>query len=155
MTPSMPRTRGNLLAILDLLDVENNPAWKRRDVTGDGKPETFCNQAVEAACSKLGCPLPPGCLANTQLDWLESDSGAAAGWVQINRNLAAHFAELGFPVIGGLKALGHGHVVMVVPAVGGTGLHTWQAGRRNHANASIERSWPAADILNVRFYVHS
>ena len=44
-------------AVLDGLQVETNPSFLRRDVTGDKVPETFCNRAVEAACKKTLNPV--------------------------------------------------------------------------------------------------
>ena len=150
----MPRTRGNLLAILSLFDVENEPKWQRRDVTGDGKPETFCNQAVHAACEVLEAPIPLK-LANDYATWFPGEEGQQAGWVACNSVQAAEFAEMGFPTVGVLAAVGHGHIVMAVPAIDGSGLHTWQAGRTNHENRPANFSWRLSDLPRVKWYTHA
>lgn len=157
MTPAcLARSGPNLTAVLAALDVENNPAWKRRDVTGDGLPETFCNQAVEAACKALECQLPPGFLASQQIEWLDSAAGRDKAWEECSAHRAAIRAELGYPVIVGIRLQPHAHIGMVVPAIGGDGLHVWAAGHTNFSNTPIEKSFGAESPKHPRrFFTHA
>ena len=153
----LPRSGSNTLAELAELQVETNPAWQRRDVTGDGRPDTFCNQAVEASLERQGVPIPKGLLANEQADYFVSEKGRLDGWMEMTDHATVErLAREGFIVVGFLKAAGHGHVVRIVPSADGSpGLYTWQAGRTNHKNKPISYSWSAQDLHRVRFVVHA
>lgn len=154
---SLPRSGFNTLLMLADLKVETNPAWQRRDVNNDGHPDTFCNQALEASLVAQSCPIPKGLLANEQADYFVSQKGRDEGWIEVTQlDLVERMAGDGFVVVGFLKATGHGHVVRIVPGADGSpGLHTWQAGRRNHENKPIRYSWSVQDLPKVRFVVHA
>lgn len=149
----LPRTRLNLRNQLEELHVETRPEWQRGF---GGTGWTHCNQAVEAACEKLEVPLPKGLLANEQADYLASEKAAQDGWIPVKPELVTSFVNQGFPVIGALKAEGHGHVVMGIPAEDPSDerIHTWQAGRTNHENRPVGYSWTAADVARVRWFCH-
>ena len=100
MNACLPRSAANLSDVVGRLSPETNPLWKRRDVTGDGKAETFCNQFLHAALELLECPLPAGLLAREQIAWLDSDVGKAHGWREMARGLAVAAANAGQPVVG-------------------------------------------------------
>ncbi len=130
----MPRSRGQTLAFVDQVNPEKNPALQRRDVTGDGVPETFCNLFVRLLLALFGIVLPE-LLANDLAEWFPKQ----ADWRKVTPKEAGERAELGFPTIGVWKnSKGHGHIIAVVPAIGGTGLHSAQAGAKNWSNAPVE-----------------
>ena len=58
-----------LTALVALFHVDTAERYRRRDVTGDDKAETFCNVFVSDVTRALGCPVPH-LLANQQLAWL-------------------------------------------------------------------------------------
>lgn len=135
------------------LDPEHNPRYVRRDVTGDGKPETFCNVFAVDACTALGVALPAHTLANDLSTWLASASGAHAGWVKCNEQEAQFSAECGRPVLAVIVEAGHGHIALGVPALGREpGLHIAQAGRTNFSNGPLTRGF---DHLQPDFYVNA
>lgn len=138
---SQPRSRGFTLAAVDQVDPENNPELQKRDVTGDGIDETFCNVFVRLVLALFGLIIPAK-LCNDLVGWFAGPEGEAAGWVKCTREAAALRAELGYPTVGVWKNPSgkHGHIVLVVPAIGGTGMHTAQAGAKNWSNAPIERA---------------
>lgn len=148
----LPRSRGVLLAAVDQIDPEHNPELLKHDVTGDGLAETFCNVFVRQLLLLLGLNIPVK-LANDLFAWFAGPEAALEGWRKVDHHEAAARAELGFPTIGVWRnTAGHGHVVVVVPAIGGTGMHSAQAGARNWNNAPIER----AGLLAVAysFFTH-
>lgn len=153
MNACLPRTRLNLRSQLAELKVETRPEWQRGY---GGKDWTHCNQAVEAGCQKLEVPMPPGLLANQQADYLAGEKGAKDGWISIPAMQVTSFVNVGFPVVGVLKAEGHGHIVFAIPAddPADERIHTWQAGRTNHENRPVGYSWKTADVARVLWYVH-
>lgn len=153
----VPRSRGQLLAALDSLDVEHRPEWQPGywpQPPGFKAGATWCSRAVEAACEKLEAHLPKGLLANQQQLWLESPDGVRAGWTEINAQQAAERAEAGFPTVGTFFKMPNGHVLMATPAIDGSGLHAWQAGGRNFSNRPIRSSFTEEQLKAVRWFTH-
>lgn len=137
-----PRNPKDYSAALDALKVETNPKFQKRDVTGDGVPETFCNQYVEAACTALGCFLPPGLLARQQLAWLQDPARSSPmGWLTcVNEGQAVRLARMGYPTVVGWvnpDETKSSHVAMVRPGLSIDGTRIAQAGARNYANAPL------------------
>ncbi len=97
--PFIVRSPANLKRAIDSLKLETNPKYKKRDITGDGRDETFCNQAVEALCALLEVPFPKGFLAREQIAWLTSAESRSNGWYEVTAEKADELAELGRPVI--------------------------------------------------------
>lgn len=149
----MPRSRGQLLATLDALDVERKPEWQPGYwpfPPGHKPGVTWCNAAVEAACVALECPLPPGLKANEQQAWLTR----AVDWRSCSAKDAAARAELGFPTVATYFEEPHGHILMVVPAIDGSGLHAWQAGKTNFTNKPIRFAFTEEQLRHVQFFTH-
>lgn len=92
--------------------VVNDPAFKKRDVTGDGKDETFCNQAAHAIASDFGCDAFDKKLANEIVKLMkESDE-----WSPCSSEKACKLAQLGHLVVAAqFNAQGPGHVAVVYP----------------------------------------
>lgn len=152
MTDScQPRSRGQLLATLDALDVEHRPEWQPGF---GGVGWTHCNQAVEAACEALEAHLSKGLLANQQQAWLDSADGRRAGWTEVSAQRAGERAELGGPTLATYFEEPHGHILMVAPAIDGTGLHAWQAGRTNFTNRPIRFAFTEKQLATVRYFTH-
>jgi hypothetical protein len=157
MTGGLPRSRSELLEVIASLDVEHNPAFQRRDITGDGIDETFCNQALEAWLTKLGLWLPPGLLARQQLAWLGSPEARALGWYECTLEKAAELAELGQPVVAGWvnpDPKRPSHVGLVAPRIGGTGTYLAQAGAANFSNRPIEKGFGVEKLKTTKFHTH-
>lgn len=131
----MKRTVGDLLHVVTSLAVESNPRYQRRDVTGDGVPETFCNYFVRDALRALDVHVPP-MLVNDLYDWLR-DVGPSEGWTLCGQATAAFRASLGFPTVAAVKAAGHGHIALLVPPRTLQGTWIAQAGRTNFSHGSL------------------
>ena len=156
-----PRNRQTYLNLIAELDVEHNPRYLARDVTGDGKAETFCNIFLGDCSMRLGAPIPH-MLANQQVEWLSGPAGPASGWLEllplpeatVDAQAVAR-AELGLPTVAvwANPTGGHGHVGFIVPAEPPTpGVHIAAAGARNFQNAPIQRSF---GVLKYRVFTHA
>ncbi len=95
----LPRSSLNLKLILDSLNVEKNPKYQKRDITADGKDETFCNWFVEDACGLLDVHIPKGLRARQQIEWLSGPDGQFAGWFTCSAKDADKYASEGCAVI--------------------------------------------------------
>jgi hypothetical protein len=143
----VPRSPEALCSVVVLLDVERNPVYKRRDVTGDRVPETWCNTFVADATACLGVPVPR-LLANDMVRWLDGPAGIANGWGRLTLHRAEVLACHGYPVIIGWEnKKGHGHVALGVPTPAGhTGLHVAQAGVNNFSSRPVLKGFGLVDF---------
>ena len=114
-----------------------------------------CSGFVKAVAQNLGIILPGQ--ANDIVDFLESSSA----WENLgtDKSKAMSHATDGYFVVGGLKAAGHGHLVVVVDSHSSTGYPLAYWGRLSSnpqvfgkKNTTINWSWSQADLPNVRFY---
>jgi len=148
VTPAcLPRSPDTLRAVVGALDVERNEKYRKRDVTGDGKPETWCNLFVADASAALGVPVP-ALLANDMVAWLDGTPGAEAGWGRVTAHEAEVLAGQGHPVVvGWANPRGHGHVAIAVPTPeGASGLHVAQAGAINFSCRPVARGFGGVDF---------
>lgn len=136
-------------------DVERSERYRARDVTGDGRDETWCNIYVWDVTTALRAEVPHWyggreLNANAVCDWLVS-FGNMLGWTEGDRAAAHRASAAGQPVVAGWKALrGSGHVAILLPPVGDE-LRIAQAGKRNHFDVPLERGFGA---LQPRFFLH-
>lgn len=90
--------------------VVSHPAYVKRDITGDGKDETFCNQAVAKIADTLGCrDFAKKPLANEMIGIMEKK------WRKVTPLEAAAHAEHGGLAVAAKKAEPHGHVAVIFP----------------------------------------
>ena len=154
MTPAPPPVRSAeaLVAVVAKLDPERAERYRPRDVTGDGKAETFCNVFLRDALLELGLEVPAA-LANDMVDWFDGEKGKAAGWRRVTLHQAEVLARDGYPVAVGWKnSRGHGHVALGVPpplredGTPAPGLHCAQAGKSNWRCRPVLRGFGAVDF---------
>jgi len=156
----LPRSPEALKTLVEKLDPARNPLWKKRDLTGDGVDETFCNQFLEAALELLEVPVPRGMLARAQIEWLASDVGQAHGWQEVKRGPAFTAANKGQPVVVAFvnpekRADGSwkpSHVALAVPTPVGSELLIAQAGLANFNSLPLSRGFGRKE---VRFFTHA
>jgi hypothetical protein len=132
----------NLYAsVIDQFRVSTNPRYVKRDVSNDGKNDTFCNILVYDVTRAMGIegglywftnqgvPIPAKDHDTTndykwskdyrpqnaphQYEFLRSDRAKKLGWRQVSALEAQVAANIGFCVISG----GHGHVTVIRPGV--------------------------------------
>jgi hypothetical protein len=109
-----------------------------------------CSGFAKAVARRLGIVLSGQ--ANSMIDSLE----ASSRWVSLSadKKAASARAQMGYLVIGGLKARGHGHVVIVVKSANaGYPIAYWgRFGAVGKKRTAINWSWNRADLSRVRFY---
>lgn len=140
-----------LQRIVDQFEVETTERYRRRDVTGDGKSESFCNIFVSDVTRALSCEIPKQ-LANAMTDWLDN-FGRQYGWFRVDRDLAWYLSKTGVPIVAGWKnpAGGHGHVALLVPPPDGA-LWCAQAGSKNFSRGRLVDGFGSAP---ARFWAHA
>lgn len=144
----LPRSPGNLLALIQARDVEHNPVYQATD------GETHCNQFVRDVLADMGVPFPRSdWYAHQQIDHLGSDAGRVDGWrLCLTSEDAAHQANMGRPVVATYRnpiepPAAHSHIAIVVPAVGGAGPNVAQAGFSNFSNKPVGRGFGAHRVI--------
>lgn len=142
--------RAMLINAVAHLDVERAPQYQPHDVTGDGRPETFCNFYAADVCRDLGAPLPQR-TANEQLAWIVSYEGMRAGWDPCSAKEAVRCAEAGMAVVVGCTEQPHGHIAIVVPGPG-PGVWITQAGAQCFACRPVGAGFGNRP---VRYWVHA
>ena len=128
-------------SVIDQFRVSNNPRYVKRDTSGDGRRDTFCNILVYDVTRAMGIegglywltnegvPIPAkehdtttsykyskkyiALNAQGQFQFLRSDKSKILGWRQITALEAQVAANIGFCVISG----GHRHVTVIRPGV--------------------------------------
>lgn len=161
-------------AVLDGLDVENNPRYA---VNQKGEGDTYCNRFLLDATAAMGAQIPryvdadtgapaaPGAdnalamNANRISDWLNA-WGPKYGWYEVTAEQAQALANRGCPAVTTWKNLegGHGHVQMVSPSKDGAfdperGVAIAQAGRllRNYTHIGNIYS---GRLAQVQYFAH-
>lgn len=131
-----------LEAIIDQFDVEHAARYRPRDVTGDGKKETWCNLYVSDVTAALCAPIPHWLggkwqLVADNLRWLRAGYN---GWRPCSDDEAQVAANNGFPaVVVWVPPVGHGHIALLVPrpAEHARGVWITQAGARCYRRAPL------------------
>lgn len=91
----------------------NNSDWIKHDITGDGKPETFCNHAVTWIAERMGChDFPQGTLAGDMIGIMET---GGSGWRRDSGERAHRHAWRGGLAIAAKRYAGPDHVAVVYP----------------------------------------
>jgi hypothetical protein len=142
-----PRSPGTLLAVVKAVDVEHAPDLQ------PGHGVTWCNLAVQRFCILLEAPLPPGLLANQQIDWLDSAPARLAGWKPCSMEDAIRYANLGQPaIVTYFNPKGHGHIALCVPTSNTLVPHIAQAGATCFSDKLLGFGFGS---LPVKFFTHA
>ena len=141
-----------LVLVVAQFHVELAPRYQRRDVTGDGAPETFCNFFVRDVSEAMGAPVPQ-VRANEQVQWLGSDAARARGWAAISEHAAQGCAAEGLFVVAGWynRNGGSGHVAVVMPSLDEDGTFIAQAGLSNFTHGRLAQGFGPRE---VSFFAH-
>lgn len=126
--------------------------YEPRDVTGDGRPETFCNVLVQDVTEAMGCPVPRHTRANELLEWLSS-SGRSLGWTEVSESVARIQADRGSVALAAWRNPdGPGHLAIVVPSLGERGdTFIAQAGATNFTRRPLAAGFGRHQ---PRFFAH-
>ncbi len=141
-----PSTRSPeaLLDVVAQLDPARSLRYQRRDVDGDGRPETFCNFFLRDALNALGVKTPK-LVANELVRYLNE----AESWVACFAAAAAERAAAGFPTVAGWanpRPRLPGHVALVVPSLE-PGVRIAQAGRVSFNDGPVTQGFGALPVL--------
>lgn len=105
----MDKIKDNVAA-LEKLCQEIVIKYVKKDIDGDGKPETFCNRAVKYVAAQMGCTdFKANDLANAMYDRMLEK------WRQVSPEDAVYHAQHGGLAVAAKKDTPHGHVAVVYP----------------------------------------
>lgn len=145
----LPRSPVALYDLIASFKVETNEKYRKRDVTGDGRDETFCNLFLHDVTTALEAPVPL-LLANAQVIWMD-EIGKAKGWQPVDVHKAEVLCNEGYPVVvGWSNPRGHGHVAIGCPS-NEPGLHVAQAGAANFTCRPVSRGF---GLTNFKMWAH-
>lgn len=105
-------------AILEAYDLFHTP----KDITGDGKPETFCNRAVFHVIQRMGSNQLRDADGNAMMaDQMVDAMRRSDRWQAVEMEAAQQLANDGQVVVAGMTSkelsADHGHVVVVRPGL--------------------------------------
>lgn len=146
------RSPAALLGVVSALFVDTAPRYKRRDITGDGAPETFCNVFVRDFCDAMGVRLPRPMRANDIISWL-TEEHLRGDWSTVDEAAAVAAADAGKVVIAGWynRNGGSGHLAVVLPSLGEPGVHIAQAGVTNFSRGKLASGFGTKPVT---FWAH-
>jgi len=135
--------------------------YARRDVTGDGIDETFCNLLVQDVAEAMSVMLPRGVRANALIAWLETEADKPESpWEVVTSHVAQAMADEGQLVIAcwsNPQPPAPGHVAIVVPSLEDAGSERMgdvfiaQAGRINFTRGTVQQGF---GIRGVTYLAH-
>ena len=150
--PPPPRSPERLLEVVAAAQLETCERYSRRDISGDGKPETFCNKFVSDATRALACGVPDVFLVEGrwrelqvlhQRDWL-CNWGPRHGWERLSSaHVAQAMADQGQVAVALWQgpSAAHGHIALVVPSQGQPGTWIAQAGASNFSRGTLAQGF--------------
>jgi len=136
------RSHELLESVIEQFDVESTERYRVRDVTGDGKKETWCNLYVSDVTTALCAPLPHrygGKWQNVR-DMANQLRSLRGSWRPCTSKEAQDNADTGSPsvvVYDPKDEATHGHIAMLVPSHNAIGIWISQAGARNFRRAPL------------------
>jgi hypothetical protein len=144
----------NLAQLVALAKLALNAAFIKSDITGDGVPETYCNNFVHMVAVGMGCDelsrVDGTALGmNEQLRLMRT----RPGWTELKQDweMGARWASEGYLVIAGLEGQPNGHGCVLVPGEcqaspswGGRVPMVANVGARNFYNDKLSWAFAAA-----------
>lgn len=132
------RSAVRLMAIIAEHHHRGFARYAPRDVTGDGRPESWCNVFAQDVAEAMGVPLPRNTRANELAQWLAT-LGSQSGWVKVSERVAQIAADTGALALAStVNPSGPGHLAVLVPSLGEPGIWVAQAGRINFTRRSVK-----------------
>lgn len=140
-----------LMQVLAEHQFRGHARYRRRDVTGDGHPETFCNVHSADVCEAMGVALPRQ-RANEQILWL-STHGMQSGWEQVPEHAAQRMADEGQLVLACWynRNGGSGHICPLEPSMGEGETWCSNVGATNFIRGTVRQAF---GTLPVTFFSH-
>lgn len=146
------RTPERLLAIVAEHHLRGHGRYTPRDVTGDGRPETWCNLFAQDIAEAMSSVLPRYTRANELLAWLPAE-GREFGWEQVPAHVAQRMADVGQLALAGWASgdARPGHLAVLVPSLGEPGTWVAQAGAANFTRGRLEAAFGTRPVV---FFAH-
>lgn len=145
------RSPARLMAIIAEHHHRGVARYQPRDVSGDGRPDTWCNLFAQDVAEAMGVTLPRNTRANDLADWLSS-IGRSSGWVEVSETVAQISADRGeLAVASTVNPNGPGHIAVLEPSLGEAGTWIAQAGATNFTRGSLRAGF---GNLQPRFFAH-
>lgn len=126
--------------------------YAKRDITGDGKPETFCNVFACDVAEAMSVVLPRGQLANQLCVWLQSSVARELGWELVGPHVAQRMADegqLAFATWFNLN--GPGHIAPLQPSMGQPGAWLSNVGNENFLRGRVGSAF---GLRPVTYFAH-
>jgi hypothetical protein len=166
----IPPKAQRVLAVVERVNPEH-PYYLKRDITGDDKPETFCNWFVADALEVMGIQLPrydasagyypiphplygndkkckPYSATSLHKYLKKGDDGQ---WEKVNRAQAVTLANEGKVIVASISG-DPGHIALVIPGGHGSEVLIAQAGRCCGKKMKLEEGFGRR---NVDFFGHT
>lgn len=146
------RSAALLMSILGEHHMRGHRRYARRDVTGDGKSETFCNLFTQDVAEAMGVLLPRNMRANELIIWLQT-FGLANGWQQINEHVGKAMASEGQLAVAVWynRNGGPGHIAPLAPPLNETPAMISNVGGLNFLYGTITQGFAG---LTPTFFGH-
>lgn len=148
---SFPRSPEAILLAVMRRDPEHSPIYHRRDLNGDGKPETMCNWFARDYCGDMSAPIP-NALARDQIDWLKSPLARLDGWVYpaslTQAKLAASEGKVVLVFWRNPNNKESSHIAVMIDGLG----HIAQAGRVNFNKGTVGQGF--GGVAPIEFAIH-
>lgn len=155
VTTSSPARRSAvlLLAIIAETLFRGFARFTRRDVSGDGRPDTFCNLFAQDVAEAMGVLLPRYKLANQLIEWLTGPEARAHGWEQVDAHTAQRMADEGQLALAcwHSRSDGPGHMAVLVPSLDEPGTWIAQAGKTNFTRGPLASGFGG---VAVTYFAH-
>lgn len=145
------RDAGLLMAILAEHQFRGFDRYAKRDLTGDARPETFCNVFTADVAEAMGVLLPRK-RANEQIAWL-AGAGVTEKWELVPAHAAKACADQGMLAIATWYNRNGptGHVAPLEPSMGRPGVWIANVGAINFLRGTVEQGF---GTLPVSYFVH-
>lgn len=120
--------------------------YRKRDVTGDGLPETFCNVHTVDTAEAHDIHMPRGLRANQLIEWLEAEAAKKLpqGWASIDAHVAQAMADAGQFAIACWKnpdPKKPGHIAPLEPSLGESGTWISNVGAINFLRGRVAQAF--------------
>ena len=146
--------------VIDQFNVSNNKRYEQRDVTGDGKDNTFCNVFAIDVLDAMGVNVDRG-RANTIANWFE-EKGQDNGWTEVSAEEAQNYANQGLPTVAVWENPNpddSGHIAIVRPydptmGLDSSGIYIAQAGSKNFNYDEVSIGFGSNKVNDIKYYYH-
>jgi hypothetical protein len=130
--------------------------YRKRDVTGDGIAESWCNVHTIDVAEAFGISMPRGLRANGLISWVELEAAKKLpeGWVAVDAHTAQAMADAGQFAVATWRnpiAVKPGHIAPLEPSMGEAGVWISNVGAVNFTRGLVAAAFGE---LPISFFGH-